>query len=124
VSGAGTRRYWIPLAATLMSLVALGPLPYGYYMLLRVSLCVVCAYYLLQSSPPLSSGHRIALGGLAVLYNPVLPVHLGSKPLWSLVNLGTVIYLWVLARYHSRGKMAPPNPPLEPTIAEERFHLS
>jgi hypothetical protein len=85
-----------------MSLVALGSMPYGYYMLLRFVLCVVCVYYLLQSSPVLSSGHRVALGGLAVLYNPVLPVHLASKPLWSLVNLGTVIYLWVLAKYHTQ----------------------
>ena len=102
LSGAGMRRFWIPLAATLMSLVALGRMPYGYYMLLRVSLCVVCVYYLVQTRPELSSGHRVALGGLAVLYNPVLPVHLASKPLWSLVNLGTVIYFWVLARHHTQ----------------------
>ena len=95
------RRFWIPLAATLMSLVALGRMPYGYYILLRFSLCVVCFYYLLQSRPVLSSGHRVALGGLAVLYNPVLPVHLASKPLWSLVNLGTVLYIWVLATYYT-----------------------
>lgn len=94
------KRFWIPLIATLMSLVALGRMPYGYYMLLRVFLCVVCVYYLLQIRLALSSGHRVALGGLAVLYNPVLPVHLASKPLWSLVNLGTVAYLWVLARQY------------------------
>jgi hypothetical protein len=96
------RRFWLPLAATLTSLVALGRMPYGYYMLMRFSLCVVCIYYLLQSHPALCSGHRIALGGLAVLYNPVLPVYLASKPLWSLVNLGTVIYLWVLARHQAQ----------------------
>jgi uncharacterized protein DUF6804 len=105
MSGAAMRRFWIPLEAALMSLVALGPMPYGYYMLLRFSLCGVCVYYLLQSGPALSLGHRVALGGLAVLYNPVLPVHLASKSLWSLVNLGTVIYLWVLARYpHAEGR--------------------
>ncbi len=104
MSRGGMKRLWIPLIATLMSLVALGHMPYGYYILLRVFLCVVCVYYLLQTRPELSSGHRVALGGLAVLYNPVLPVHLASKPLWSLVNLGTVAYLWVLAREYPRKK--------------------
>ena len=85
-----------------MSLVALGRMPYGYYMLLRVSLYAACGYYLLQTRPKLSSGHRVAPAGLAVLCNPVLPVHLASKPLWSLVNLATVIYLWVLARHHAK----------------------
>jgi hypothetical protein len=89
------------MAVTLMTLVALGPMPYGYYMLLRVFLSLVCVYYLVQSGSELSSGHRVALGGLAMLYNPVLPVHLGSKALWSLMNLGTVVYLWVFARYHN-----------------------
>lgn len=102
MSDAGMRRFWLPLAVTLMSLVALGRMPYGYYMLLRFSFCMVCIYYLLQSRPMLFSGHRVALGGLAMLYNPVLPIYLASKPLWSLVNLGTVIYLWVVARHQTQ----------------------
>lgn len=104
MSGADMRRFWIPSVATLMSVLALARMPYGYYMLLRVSLCAACAYYLVQTRPKLSSGHRVALAGLAVLYNPVLPVHLASKPLWTLVNLATVIYLWVLARHHAQRK--------------------
>jgi len=95
------RPVWIPLAATLMSLVALESMSYGYYVLLRFSFCVVCVYYFLQIGPARSSGHHVVLGGLAVLYNPVFPIHLASKPLWSLVNLATVIYLWLLARHYT-----------------------
>jgi hypothetical protein len=79
--------------------VAIGllPLPYDYYILLRLLLCVVCIYYL-------SSGRRIRdwekwlLTGLAVLHNPIVPIELGSRPLWSSINVGTVVWFFVLSR--------------------------
>lgn len=85
MSGARMRRFWIPLAATLMSLVALGPMPYGYYMLLRIFFCAVCFYYLLLASAKLSSGHRVTLGGLAVLYTSPSKLRQAHR-----LDLGTV----------------------------------
>lgn len=90
------KRTLIPTVATIMVLVALARLPYGYYMLLRLGLCVACVYYFSQARPPIAPGHQFALGGLAILYNPVIPVHLGSKPLWTVVNIATVAYFWFL----------------------------
>jgi hypothetical protein len=86
----------IPGAATVAVLVALAQMPYGYYMLLRLGLCVACVYYVSQPGPASVVGHRIALWGLAVLYNPVVPVHLRSKPLWTMVNIATVAYFCLL----------------------------
>ncbi len=97
----GMKRFWIPLVASLMSLGALEQMPYWYYMLLRVFFSAACVYLLLWNRPEVSSKHRFPLGVLAVLYNPVLPVHLSNRLLWSLVNLGTVTYFWVLARENS-----------------------
>jgi hypothetical protein len=71
-------------------------MPYGYYTLLRLGLCVACGYYILRFRPPLTAGHRLVLGGLAVLYNPLIPVHLGSKAIWTFVNVATVAYFWML----------------------------
>lgn len=96
------KRVLIPLAATLFSLVALGPMPYGYYQLLRLAFCAVCVHLLIEA--PLGSGHRVTLGALAVLYNPILRVPLDSKSIWSLVNLGTVVYLWMLAMQRAPAK--------------------
>jgi uncharacterized protein DUF6804 len=73
------------------------PLPYGYYMLLRLLLCGLCIYFL-SSVPRVSDGEKWVLTGLAILYNPVFPIELGSKPLWSIINVGTVIWFWVLRR--------------------------
>ena len=72
-------------------------MPYGYYMLLRLFFCGVCIYYL-SSVPVVRDGEKWLLGGLAVLYNPLVPVELGSKPLWTIINIATVVYFWMLSR--------------------------
>jgi len=80
------------------SAVAVGllPMPYGYYMLLRLFFCGVSLYYMTRRSG-VRDTDKWVLAGLAVLYNPLVPVELGSKPLWSIVNVGTVVYFWVLS---------------------------
>jgi hypothetical protein len=76
--------------------VGLLPMPYGYYMLLRLFLCGVSIYYL-SSIPGVRDGEKWVLTGLAVLYNPLVPIELGSKPLWSIINIGTVVWFWMLS---------------------------
>jgi hypothetical protein len=85
-------RRW-PGVVTIAALaVAIGllPLPYGYYILLRLFLCGVSLYILTRPSG-VRDGEKWVLTGLVVLYNPLVPVELGSKPLWSTRNIGTVI---------------------------------
>ena len=79
--------------------VAIGllPLPSGYYMLLRLFLCGLCLYFL-AVVPRVRDGEKWILTGLVVLYNPVFPIELGSKTLWSIANIGTLIWLWSLSR--------------------------
>ena len=76
--------------------VALGVLemPYGFYMLLRAMLCLAAAVGFAAARRRGDLPWTWAYGALAVLYNPVLPVHLGAKGLWILVNVGTLIVLW------------------------------
>ena len=38
------------------------------------------------------------LAGLVVLYNPLVPIELGSKLLWSIINIVTVLWFWRLNR--------------------------
>jgi hypothetical protein len=73
------------------------PLPYGYYVLLRLFLCGLCLYYL-ASVPGAREGEKWLLVGLAVLYNPLVPVELGSRLLWSIVDVGTIVFFWRLTR--------------------------
>lgn len=89
--------YYVPLAAAVASAVALLDLPYGYYILLRVFFCGACVYYFSQPTKPLPDGHRAAIIALATLHNPVIPVHLGEKSLWTAVDFGTAAYFWWLS---------------------------
>ena len=86
----------ITIAAIVVA-VGLLPMPYGYYMLLRFFFCGVCLYYL-SGVRGVRDAEKWVLVGLAVLYNPLVPVELGSKPIWSIVNIGTVVWFWVLSR--------------------------
>ena len=79
--------------------VAIGllPLPYGYYMLLRLFLCGVSLYFLTRPRG-VRDTEKWVLAGLVVLYNPLVPIELGSKLLWSLINIATVVWFWRLHR--------------------------
>ena len=79
--------------------VAIGllPLPYQYYQIVRLLLCGLCIYYL-SSVRGVSDREKWVLTGLVILHNPVLPIELGSRILWSIVGAGTVAWFWVLSR--------------------------
>jgi len=75
--------------ATVGVLIGLADLPYGYYMLLRLVLCGISLFLLFGANLVLRDWHGWALGGFAVLYNPLLPVRLGEKAIWVGLNIAT-----------------------------------
>jgi len=82
---------WIVPAV--MSLVALGPLPYSYYMLLRVVVCAACSYLAAaEFDTARKSGWFYALIVAALVFNPVFPLHL-SREVWALLNVGLSVFL-------------------------------
>jgi hypothetical protein len=91
------RRPGVITIAAIAVAIGLLPLPYAYYMLLRVFLCVLCIYFI-SSVRGVRDGEKWVLVGLAVLFNPIAPVELGSKPLWSIINIGAVVWFWMLDR--------------------------
>jgi hypothetical protein len=89
------RPFLITLAVAL--LVAMLPLPYGYYQLLRLVTCGLgawCALAAWQDSRQLIAG---SWGLLALLYNPLMPIHL-DRETWTIINLasaaGVVAFVW------------------------------
>lgn len=75
--------------------VALLPLPYAYYMLLRVGMCGVFAYLAYTASQSNEQGLAWVLGITAVIYNPFAPLHLGRE-VWTVINLATIGLLFVV----------------------------
>jgi hypothetical protein len=73
----------------LMLLAALGPWPYGYYVLLRLVVClasIAIAWRLRESNAPV----MWALVALAILYNPVVKIAL-ARQVWMVVNVVSVV---------------------------------
>lgn len=81
----------IYIAATLLLLGAL-PLPYGYYILLRLVACGVFAWAAFITYEKKEEVLPWVFGILAILFNPIFKIHL-PKELWALVDVCSGIFL-------------------------------
>jgi FtsH-binding integral membrane protein len=86
------KRIWIPQAiAGVMLLWALNPAnPYGYYILLRWVCCAAFTYLALKAHSQGKEGWVWVLGVMAVIYNPIIRIHL-TREIWSAVNIATLV---------------------------------
>ena len=81
--------FWIaPLAVMALGIL---PMPFGYYYLLRLVVFVCAIYFMVQLNNESDSTWVWIFGFLALLYNPFIPIHLGSKELWTIVNIITAL---------------------------------
>jgi hypothetical protein len=84
----------MPIAALTF---ALFELPYAYYTLLRFVVCGTCVYFALSEADAGRTKWAWVLGGVAVLYNPIIRIHL-SRDLWAVINFATIwffaIHMW------------------------------
>jgi hypothetical protein len=91
----------IPTAAiygvAAMLVVAVLPLPYGYYQLLRLVATGVSGWAAVVAWQRGRAGHTVGFAVLALLFNPVLPVYL-AKPMWVPIDLGAAVWLVVSTR--------------------------
>ena len=85
--------FWI--APLVVLGVGLLPMPYGYYFLSRLVVCGCAIYYALQFNNQSETTLVWVFGFFAVLYNPIIPIHLGEKTLWIIVNLITAVTFFV-----------------------------
>jgi hypothetical protein len=79
-------------------------MPFGYYTLLRIVLCLAGAVGIAAARRRDSYVWLWVYGALAVLYNPILPLKLGNKGLWIGLNIISLGCLWVGA-FRFRGTM-------------------
>lgn len=81
---------WVAPAVLLVA--ALLPWPYGYYGLLRLVVFAVGTWIAYEQwrFDDAVSGWVVAFGGVALLYNPIMPVHL-TREIWSVLNVATAV---------------------------------
>ena len=85
------------LGAAAMLVIALADLPYGYYTLLRIVVCAVGAYGAYSAYNAGRRGWMWVFAGMAVLFNPIIPVYL-DRETWSVIDiLAAVTFLSSIA---------------------------
>ncbi len=95
-------RYAPHILAALL-LIAWAPMPYGYYMVLRLAVTCYAIYQLVQhASKPSTPDNKskelyiILAAGIAILYQPVFKAPF-DKSIWCWINLATIPLLYVLS---------------------------
>ncbi len=84
------RIFWI-LPIIVMALGVL-LMPYGYYNLSRLVVCVCSVYFAFQLFKKEDMVFVWIFGFFAILYNPIIPIHLYEKAIWIVINTITIVF--------------------------------
>ena len=91
--------WFVPI---LFMLIGLFPVPYSYFIYLKIVVCFSCVYYALKLwNDKKNFDNRVlirwAFVTFAFIYNPILQVHLYSKFPWIFINIITILFLIIVA---------------------------
>ncbi|MCK5305813.1 MAG: hypothetical protein KAJ66_01625 [Candidatus Omnitrophica bacterium] len=78
------------IASIVMLLLAILPLPYGYYTLLRLVVCFTAIFLAWVSYKKQRIRWAWIMGLLALVFNPVIPLYFGRE-FWIFVDLVNVV---------------------------------
>ena len=91
--------WFVPI---IFMLIGLFPVPYSYFIYLKIVVCFSCVYYALKLwNDKKNFNNRVlirwAFVTFAFIYNPILQVHLYSKFPWIFINIITILFLIIVA---------------------------
>ena len=72
--------------------LAILPLPYAYYEVLRVIVCLGVAFIVITEWKNIDESAKAILVVIAILFNPFAPIYL-SKVVWMIADFVTGVYL-------------------------------
>jgi hypothetical protein len=80
------------LLAAIMLLVAVVPLPYGYYQFMRWVVCGIAVYTAVSAYRWKKTWATWFFGAIAVLFNPIFPIYL-SREVWLPIDcVGSLLF--------------------------------
>ena len=88
---------WIFLIPIALLLIGLADLPTGYYTLVRIVVCLVSALscYLSYKSDEKIGIATVTFAVLAILFNPIIPIYLQDKGIWTVIDIIAAILLGI-----------------------------
>jgi len=92
------------IGAALLLIVALGSHPYGYYTFLRWVVCIARGLVVYQASQARGQEWAVwVFGVIVVLWNPLVPVHLGRET-WAILDVVAAILFGIGAAELGEGE--------------------
>jgi hypothetical protein len=80
-----------------MLFIALLPLPYGYYTILRYVICIASVVFVIREYDREITVWIALFAVAAILFNPLLPVHFYRRSPWFLINILTGLLFLIKA---------------------------
>lgn len=86
---------WILVGMAALLLLALfDGWPYGYFTLLRIAVCAGSAYLAWEAGEADKETWVWVFGAIAVLFNPIIPIHL-TREIWWPIDLAAGIFFLI-----------------------------
>lgn len=82
----------IRIFGIILLLIGIAQLPYGYYIFLRLVITAIGIYMIFVCSSANSYGWAWVFGIVAILFNPLIPIHL-EKDVWIFFDIIVAILL-------------------------------
>jgi hypothetical protein len=92
-------------ATVVMLIIAVAPLSYGYYTLLRLVATVMFCWAAVVSCKRKASFLPCAFGLFALLFNPIIPVSF-EKEIWAVLDITAAGFLLATMRHVARRRFA------------------
>jgi len=93
------------IAAVLLFIGLIPNLPYGYYVFLRWAVCILCGLQMTAIAHDKSNrGWLWAFAVIAVIFNPLIPIHL-KKDVWQVVDFCTGVVLLISLIIYRKTKL-------------------
>ncbi|MFC1593654.1 DUF6804 family protein [Candidatus Neomarinimicrobiota bacterium] len=74
-------------------LLAIMPLPYGFYTLTRIYICLLTGFLAYKSWKNNLSSWMWIFGIIAIVFNPIIPIFL-DRSLWAIIDIITAVILF------------------------------
>jgi uncharacterized membrane protein len=95
------------ISALLLLAAVFGHWPYGFYTLMRLVVCGCSAYLAVKANSARSVAWTWILGGMAVLFNPVLPIRMHRSD-WQILDALAAITFLVFVSVFKRHSYSEP----------------
>lgn len=116
--------HWV--VPSIFLLIAILEMPSGYYTFLRILIFGYFVFYTYNTY--IKDFRNLAVVSLlfSILYNPIFPIYLYDKEIWTIINIATIIYIFINRKkliesglYSKSNKEDKIETPIENTIKEE-----